>query len=94
MAESLTGMTAEALRWKAQAGNSQDKYKGHWNQWRQWCQIPHKELSANTLPLGAFYILGVFDSTRLEYPETWQPTWVDCQYNLGHPLASSGTGGV
>jgi hypothetical protein len=25
---------AEALRWKSLAGNSQDKYKGHWAQWQ------------------------------------------------------------
>jgi hypothetical protein len=38
MAESLTGM-AEVLRWKSLLGNSQDKFNGHWNQCRQWCQI-------------------------------------------------------
>jgi hypothetical protein len=60
MAESFTGM-AEALRWKSLAGNSQYKYKGHKTQWQQWCEmmempvvLPHKELSANTLQLGAF----------------------------------------
>jgi hypothetical protein len=43
------------------AGNSEDKYKGHWTQWQQWCQmmeipvvLPHKERSANTLQLAAF----------------------------------------
>jgi hypothetical protein len=53
----------DALRWKALAGNSQDKYKGHWIQWRQWIQImempavlPHKEVSAKTLKLGAFAV--------------------------------------
>jgi hypothetical protein len=62
MVESLTCM-AEALRWKSLAGNSQDKYKGHWTQWQQWRQmmempteLPHKELSANTLQLGAFAV--------------------------------------
>jgi hypothetical protein len=62
MAEYLTGMS-EALRWKFLAVSSQDKYKGLWTQWQQWCQmmempvaLPHKELSANTLKLGAFAV--------------------------------------
>ncbi len=62
MAESLAGM-AEVLRWKSLAGNSQDNYKGHWNQWWQWSQmmetpavLPHRELSASTLQLGAFAV--------------------------------------
>jgi hypothetical protein len=62
MAESLSGM-AEALQWKSLAGNRQEKYKGHWMQWRQWCQmmempavLPHKELSTYTLQRGAFAV--------------------------------------
>jgi hypothetical protein len=28
----------------------------------------------------------------LEYPVTWQPTWNDCEQDLGYPVASSGAG--